>query len=214
MLHNINSVLVHLFCIFRCIACGKQFQAGTSELEKHANGLKHKKKAAALQVTPCVLNTRKTETDDHMAIVKTAEIKICAYFAEHNVSFLSVDHFTQLLKEIIPDSKIIQDAQLKRTKCTEIIKNVICKQEINELVAILQEAAFSVLVDESTDIADKKSMCLLAKYVDKVSGAATTKLLEFIEVDAKDCSAVNLYKEFKNCLGKQNSFKKCCWSSL
>jgi hypothetical protein len=54
-----------------------------------------------------------------------------------------------------------------------------------------------VLIDESTDIGDKKNVCLLAKYPSKISGMIETKLLELLDMDAKDCSAKQLYGELK-----------------
>lgn len=38
---------------------------------------------------------------------------------------MAMDHLSELLKDIFPDSKIAQDINLKRTKTTAIIKNVI-----------------------------------------------------------------------------------------
>lgn len=46
---------------------------------------------------------------------------------------------------------------MKRTKSTEIIKNVLCKKETNDLVEHLRKNMFSILLDESTDLGDVKS---------------------------------------------------------
>lgn len=173
-------------------------------MDKHANGEKHKTKVAAIKNTPSFSKFATQEETEHDKLVKTAEIKICAYFTEHNIPFMAVDHFTDLLKNIFPDSKIVKDINLKRTKCVEIIKNVLCKNDIEELAADLRETVFSVLIDESTDICDQKSMCLLVKYINKNAGLSETKLLELIQINAKDCSAKNLYTDFKNCLQKYN----------
>lgn len=40
--------------------------------------------------------------------VKTAEIKLSALLAEHNVAFSLIDHLEPLLKEIFSNSKICQ----------------------------------------------------------------------------------------------------------
>jgi len=57
--------------------------------------------------------------------IKTAEIKLAAFVAEHCVSFLAMDHLNDLLKEIFTDSKIAKELSMKRTKITAVNRNVI-----------------------------------------------------------------------------------------
>jgi len=57
--------------------------------------------------------------------VSVSEIRLAAFFAEHNISFLTSDHLIDLLKETFDDSETIQGLNMKRTKTTAIIKNVI-----------------------------------------------------------------------------------------
>ena len=52
--------------------------------------------------------------------VSRAEIKLAAFFAEHNIALNSADH----LKDIFPDSKIAQSMTLKRSKSTYVIKEI------------------------------------------------------------------------------------------
>ena len=73
----------------------------------------------------------------HIDQVKRAEIKLAAFFAEHNVAF-TTDHLTSLLKNIFIDSRIAQDFSLARTKCSKIVKEVIAKRETEKLVENLQ----------------------------------------------------------------------------
>jgi hypothetical protein len=61
--------------------------------------------------------------------VQDAELKICSFVAEHNINFLAVDHLIPLLKSYFTDSKIAQRLQLKRTKDTGVVKNVISECE-------------------------------------------------------------------------------------
>lgn len=58
-------------------------------------------------------------------MVSIAEIKLVAYFAEHNVPFLGADHLSDLLAETFPDCDMAKNINVKRTKMTAIIKNVI-----------------------------------------------------------------------------------------
>lgn len=185
-----------------CSACDVVLKCGKSDLQKHASGSKHLKNVKAVKGVPNIANAFAGGKDNqHKVKVKTAEIALAAVFAEHNVSLQTADHVIEVFKKVAPDSKIIQDATLDRTKCTAIIKNVIAKVETQETVAALQDdRPFSVLVDESTDIAMKKIVCVLVKYIDPVTGRIRTKLLQLVEVDAKDCSAEKLYEAFKKSL--------------
>jgi hypothetical protein len=57
---------------------------------------------------------------------------------EHNIALQNVDHFVELLKPRVPDSKIIADLEMKRTKYTGLITNVLAEVETNNLIKILQ----------------------------------------------------------------------------
>lgn len=61
-----------------------------------------------------------------------------------------------------------------------------------------------MLIDESTDICNKIILCVLVKFVNKHSEIVETKLLELIDVDAKDCSAKVLYEELKKRYGRSS----------
>jgi len=76
-----------------------------------------------------------------------AEIKLSVFLAENNVAFLVIDHLEELLKNIFPDSKICKQIKLKRTKATNIIKNVIAPSEKDGLVEKLTSSKFSIVVD-------------------------------------------------------------------
>ncbi|XP_018800383.1 PREDICTED: uncharacterized protein LOC108975974, partial [Bactrocera latifrons] len=118
------------------------------------------------------------------------------FFAEHNVALTVVDHLIPLLKEIVPDSEIIKNVDLGRKKCTSIIKNVVAKEEKDNLVNKLKVNPFSVMIDESTDIGLNKHMCILARFYDEEKGRVMVKLLDLLPIGA-DCTADALNKTFK-----------------
>ncbi|KAL4708225.1 hypothetical protein ACJJTC_014515 [Scirpophaga incertulas] len=82
---------------------------------------------------------------------RTAELKLCAFVAEHNTSFMSIDHLTDLLKECFPDSNICSKIKLKRTKYAGTIKTVIGECHKMDLATKLKTEKFGILIDESTD---------------------------------------------------------------
>lgn len=83
----------------------------------------------------------------------------------------------------IPDSKIAKDLALARTKSTAIVTNVIAPSyNKHTLTAILKTSKFSILTDESTDIAVSKSACIVVRYFDESEKKIVTSLWELISV--------------------------------
>lgn len=187
----------------KCIACNIILSCGKSELEKHNKGKKHSDNVKSLRGLKNMSSfvSRPTETSTkELQVVKTAEIKLAAFFAENNVAFQLVDKLAPLLKEIFNDSNIAQKVQLHRHKCTSIVKNIIAPVELEETVQIIQNNPFSVLVDDSTDISTRKLLCILGRFVHPEDWKIHTILLELKAIDATDCSAQKLCEEFKEYL--------------
>jgi len=74
------------------------------------------------------------------------------FLAKHNISFNTMDHLTDVLKEAFPDSKIAEGLHLSRTKSINIVKHVIGQNHKDELINGLKNTNFSIIIDESTDI--------------------------------------------------------------
>lgn len=124
--------------------------------------------------------------------VKKAEIKLSGFLAEHNISFLSIDHLEPLLMDIFPDSKICQKMKLKRTKATNIIKNVFAPTEKSILTKKLNNNKFSVMIDESTDIACTSTMCIVVRFFDTNIGKISTQFWDLLPVyDCENPDQVN-----------------------
>ncbi|KYN10052.1 hypothetical protein ALC57_17824, partial [Trachymyrmex cornetzi] len=134
---------------------------GKTDLIKHSQGVKHFEN---INFKKSVDNdNNKSEKLSQKDKVKQFEIKLAAFYAEHNVAFYTVDfneigesHKVPLLKDICMDPKVVQDFTLGRLKCTNIVKDIIAKREIEKVVDKLQSSRFSILIDESIDISDSK----------------------------------------------------------
>lgn len=180
-----------------CIACNCKLRCGKSELQRHCRSKKHIEKVK--------LVVRNTNVEDYFKPLKTSneerktqecELRLSTFFAEHNVALQVVDHLIPLLKQLVPDSQIIQKIELGRQKCTNVIKNVLAPYMCNELVNILKTNKFSIMLDESTDIGLNKTMCVLTRFVHPSTGHVSTKLLQLMHLNAVDCTADKLYAEF------------------
>ncbi|KAJ8970974.1 hypothetical protein NQ314_000948 [Rhamnusium bicolor] len=96
---------------------------------------------------------------------KRAEIKTCAFMVEHNLSFSVMHHFVDLLKDCYPDSKILQEVQLKPTKAKALVKNVIAESQTITLCEKLKNVMFSILIDESTDVSAVQTLCIVVRWL-------------------------------------------------
>lgn len=143
--------------------CNTLMKAEKSVLDNHLKSHSHPSKHVSFQSK--ITSFSKIVGDDPGSNKDSSkfEIKLCGLLAEHNISFWLLDHLTPLLKDCIPDSKIVQNMHLKTTKGAAIIKNVVGASEKEVLKAKLNSSKFRVLIDEATDIACVKTMCVVIR---------------------------------------------------
>ncbi|GLV37563.1 hypothetical protein CBL_20375 [Carabus blaptoides fortunei] len=198
----------------KCVLCNSEFVSELSTVKKHLNSLKHKNNIKAKKV--CGTNILEkfvqsaTTSSNHEENVKEAEIRLCGFLAEHNLSFLTMDHLSPLLSKIFPDSKIAKDLAVRRTKAKAIITNVISPSYKNDLANTLKETKFSVLTDESTDIGTMKSACIVVRYFNDQIGHIESSLWELTSVfnDNEDAghqgTADHLFNKILHTFDKSN----------
>lgn len=116
----------------------------------------------------------------------------------------SIDHLSEVIREIFPDSEIAKNIKLHRTKCTSIVKNVLGKEEIDNLTSELKNTKFSLLIDEGTDIAQTKLIACVVRYFSKVRHCVVTQLLEVISHDARDCSSEAVANAVRKCFEEKD----------
>lgn len=167
--------------------CNAEFISELSVIKRHSNSIKHLnrlkgKDASQSNIFSHFKSASTGISSTHEENVKTAEIKLCGFIAEHNISFLTMDHLCPLLSTIFPDSNIAKDLAVRRTKSKAIVTNIISHSHKNELATILRNTKFNILTDESTDISTNKSACIVVKYFDNEKNKIETNLWELISI--------------------------------
>lgn len=81
-----------------CFICNKTIRCCKTNLVQHSQTVSHIEKVRRQNQS---LESSSTSVEIcHKDKVKRAEIKLAAFFAEHNVAFRTVDHLVPLLKDI------------------------------------------------------------------------------------------------------------------
>ncbi|XP_066587616.1 zinc finger protein 862-like [Prorops nasuta] len=187
-----------------CNACKRVLSNRKNVLEKHVKSESHlwvmDNNYSSVENNDAPTSFCSSEENLNISdLVKSAEIKLASYFAEHNVSIQSVDHLVDLIKVTFTRPEIVEQIKLHRTKCSKIITNVLEKREMERTSDALRNNYFSILLDESTDITDKKCLSIVVQYFSTEMNNVITELFKIIELDATDCSAEKLFAAFKNC---------------
>ncbi|KNC34869.1 hypothetical protein FF38_11114 [Lucilia cuprina] len=123
----------------KCVLAGK-----LSDLINHSESQKHKSSASIRGSCWRKLDFKPEKADSS----KKQEIALALFTCQHS-SNNSVDHLTELCKSNFEDGKQIR---MYRTKCTNIIKNVLSPHFMKELRIDIGNSKYSILIDESTDV--------------------------------------------------------------
>ncbi|EFN72092.1 Zinc finger protein KIAA0543, partial [Camponotus floridanus] len=128
---------------------------------------------------------------------KIAEIKYAALITEKNIPHQTAKEILNLFQNIGKNPNVLKSMTMGRTKCQNIISNVLCPVETERVVNNIQNTRFSIFIDETSDITNEKWMTFLVRYVDSDTLDIRTQLVKLIDIDAKDCSAEKLFKAFE-----------------
>lgn len=133
-----------------CKYCKSSIVAKLYDVQAHAKTNKH------MATASCFAQKNKIVFVSNVAPkTKQQEAALCLYIATHS-AITPVDHLGILCAKNFGGDSV----KLHRTKCTNIIKNVLGPCFLEELKADIGDAQFSLLLDESTDV----SVC---KYLGK-----------------------------------------------
>ncbi|KZC14406.1 hypothetical protein WN55_06870 [Dufourea novaeangliae] len=142
-----------------CTACNKVLACGKSELIRHSRTQLHiKNTSKSCDITPSVLLPKVDSNSDldHVNKVKTAEIKLAAFYAEHNIAFQTINHMVPLLKETCSDPQVLEQLDyseelkncLRNLHLRDIMSAVLTDQNPTEAIALaMTEPIFVEMAD-------------------------------------------------------------------
>lgn len=184
----------------KCKVCLVKLKAKYSDLVYHSKSNKHQIAERNIKFSKKIDSMMKTnlaQNREHVDVV-LANLRSSLLVAEHNLSFNVVDHITEVSKINFKDSKVANYLQLGRTKCTMIIKNVLADVIKNELKQQVKDKYVSILLDEASDVSNKKILCILVKFIQ--GNEVRTQVLGMKEVDSDHGTAKGLYSLLKQSL--------------
>lgn len=152
-------------------------------MKAHLKSSKHKEKSQGKLSTKKIDTFFKVSKDDEFEVqVHKAELQICAFLAEHNIPFRTVDHLVEIYSRAFPDSQIAKKIKLKRSKATGVVINVIGESEKQDLTKKLRLKKFSLLIDEPTDVSTNKQLAIVVRHFDEDLGHICSKLWELVQI--------------------------------
>lgn len=143
------------------------------------------------------INQQKLTDKSHITIIsnedKKTELLLAVYIALHS-SIRSIDHLTDVYNRISKNNSI----KLHRTKCSLLIKKVIAPAILKDQLHDIGDGPYSLIVDESTDVATIKYLCICVRYFSKRTSKILVCFLGLVEVE--QVTANNLYLKLKEFL--------------
>lgn len=110
------------------------------------------------------------------------------FIATHS-AFRTIDHLGELLRQKDingSNNNPLSFLRLHQTKCTKLITHVIAPAYLTELVEDVGQNAYSIILDESTDISTHKYMAFCIRYYSFSQSDMVTDFLGFVEIDKLD----------------------------
>ncbi|KAK4320651.1 hypothetical protein Pmani_008484 [Petrolisthes manimaculis] len=135
-----------------------------SNLVLHEGTVKHRKASeSVLKSDSGIMKIFCTKPTAQRDQVKIFEVKYAVGIACHS-SISSVDHFTEIVSEL-SKGQALENVKLHRTKCSAILKNIVSISVLEELISELKSSKYSLLIDESTDIAGSKHLTFVLPII-------------------------------------------------
>lgn len=169
-----------------CIYCKTEFRAKLYEVKRHSESKKHLDMLKPFSKGQTTISIDKVETIDS---VQNAEALLSLFIAEHT-AVSQIDHLSEICAKAFPDSKAACSLQLHRTKCGEIIRNVLGPHFKSVLREDIGDTCYSLEIDESTDISVQKYLGVVVRYFSRSMKKIMTTFLAITELETADARGI------------------------
>ena len=175
-----------------CKFCQCPLNSKLSDLKAHFRTKKHSANAKDLSIArqpvlPFVPAKKISE-------VQMTEGRMALFIAEHT-AVMTCDHLSSLCKNSFPDSKVASQIQIKRSKCSGIIKNILYPHFMEDITKTIENDYYSLLLDESTDISDTKYLGIAIIYFDSLKKKIVSTFLSLTVLE--ECNADGIVSALK-----------------
>ena len=178
--------------------------AGVNDVKKHVGTAKHQHSLREVSGQHDLATLFRSEVVDQKT---RADLLFANFIAEHNLSFMTADHFTRLAPLMFPDSKIAQDFRCARTKSTCIVKGALHPFFSDPIIKYCQSNPFSILCDESNK-GDVKHLVIFVRMWSDILRKPVTRFL-----DMPVCNIATGEKLFE-CIDTVVSSRAIPWSNF
>ena len=149
--------------------------------------------------------SKANETGMHFSMqVARAELQLTGFIVEHKLPFAAANHLVEIVKKIGQlHPSVRKGITLKRTKATYTIVEGIGREESLDIIDVLKNQTFSILLDESTDVSVTQILALVVRYVNANTMQTVDRCFDIIEV--LDGTSLGLLKAVSNVLFEKHS---------
>nr|XP_047135546.1 uncharacterized protein LOC124812691 [Hydra vulgaris] len=174
-----------------CTLCRVTIQPRKSSVEQHSGTFRH------------------ASREKHLNTKSQITFPLVSKKADCEADISTINHLGEIIS-LYGKNSPLENLRLHRTKCTQIIKNVISSSIESKISESMADKPFSILIDESTDVSLTKHLCICARYysdeqksvIDDFLGLASvisTTGADFFAVLETKLTSVGL--SLKNCIG-------------
>ncbi|KYN09966.1 hypothetical protein ALC57_17904 [Trachymyrmex cornetzi] len=175
-----------------CVYCKCNIQSKLSDLLSHAETKKHKSSCGPYrQIHKLPFKPSSFKTQEQ-------ESALALYISQHS-AIAPIDHLSTLCKNKFNDSQTCIQMRLHRTKCTNVMKNVLAPHFIDDLRNDIGDSKFSLLLDESTDISITKLLGIVIIYFSEKNRKIVSTFLSMANLESGNTEGIVrcLKKELK-----------------
>ncbi|EFN72178.1 hypothetical protein EAG_14359, partial [Camponotus floridanus] len=152
-----------------CLICDKFIDSSLHHIYRHAESDMHKTKSEKSNINVNKSNEDlNAQSDESLSTFderkKITEIKYAALITEKNI-LQTAKEILSLFQDIGKDPNVLKSMNMGRTKCKNIISNVLCSVETERVVNNIQNTRFSIFIDEISDITNEKWMTFFIRYI-------------------------------------------------